>query len=237
MTPTMSIYAALLVATIIIPHTQSLIEFDFQAKEQICPKVGTISMPCSRDYNPVNCGNDKCIYDNECLAQSASSAFNESVCCPVMKHTRCPMIYTPVVCSKAKESGGAQCKYQNHCMAPSSWMCIAVDKTLGTEHDKGEYLSMDDNILTSCSGKKGKGLLCGLKKHVVDNMCTAKLMGWKKKNCSDLNGCHLARKNKCRNEVLKVPVICGELRTCQYSSQCLASSAGYNAETECEIHN
>eukprot|EP00979_Chaetoceros_neogracilis_P010795 scaffold2601_cov285-Chaetoceros_neogracile.AAC.1 len=203
MTPTMSIYAALLVATIIIPHTQSLIEFDFQAKEQICPKVGTISMPCSRDYNPVNCGNDKCIYDNECLAQSASSAFIES----------------------------------NHCMAPSSWMCIAVDKTLGTEHDKGEYLSMDDNILTSCSGKKGKGLLCGLKKHVVDNMCTAKLIGWKKKNCSDLNGCHLARKNKCRNEVLKVPVICGELRTCQYSSQCLASSAGYNAETECEIHN
>ncbi|CAB9506723.1 expressed unknown protein [Seminavis robusta] len=84
---------------------------------QDCPPVGT-GVACTADINPVECGDLKCKYDNDCLANSAGFAATQ--CNPV---SQCPPVGTGVACTadiNPVECGDMKCRYDNDCLANSA---------------------------------------------------------------------------------------------------------------------
>lgn len=223
-------FLSCLIVSCCISTVRSKIVFDF-AQTKTCPSV-PITAHCNRKYDPVICGASKCIYSNECFAKSASSEFDESSCCPYNGNAICPQVYLPVVCSTKQ---GRQCVYSNECEATSSlskeWNCSQIEEE---NHEQETTCPVvNEEIRSRCEDRKRKNITCGNSKCNVENICTAKLLGWKRKDCTKANGCPFPRHKKCKNSTeVRETVYCGE-NECRYYSMCLAATAGYE-EGDCK---
>mmetsp|Transcript_12377 Transcript_12377/g.23195 ORF Transcript_12377/g.23195 Transcript_12377/m.23195 type:complete len:280 (+) Transcript_12377:149-988(+) len=224
-----------------------------------CPQEQLLRSICNKKYEPVVCGSAQCLYSNLCIAKAASSEFNEATCCPQNTNIFCSEVYDPVECTKTNHDGNTdaagtstttrKCIYRNTCHATTSvsnkeWKCSKIvppqdQQNIENEEDGniGNTIDcplIDHEIKELCKTAKVKKIFCGVGKCKVDNMCTAKQLGWKKRNCTKFNGCPLARSRLCKSDTRpKQPVSCGE-KECFYFSMCLAQSAGFR-EIDCDI--
>ncbi len=191
-----------------------------------CPK-GKSSL-CTKELKRVQCGPNKCLYNNMC--QASQAGFSDSSCCPFNVRSYCPSSYKPVTCWEGKEQ---KCTYPNFCTAQASGFhrsrCI-----LHSVNDQRTCGRVPWESKFKCMSKPNRNLYCGPKKCEFRNICEAREMGWNKSQCTKNDGCRLpSNKKKCSQKYK--PVRCSAAQ-CKFHNMCMARSAGYT-KVDCVKEN
>mmetsp|Transcript_6705 Transcript_6705/g.9620 ORF Transcript_6705/g.9620 Transcript_6705/m.9620 type:complete len:227 (-) Transcript_6705:54-734(-) len=218
MTSPFSIFRFLIAVSILCPSIHGRINR--------CPRTSHTRSKCTRDLRQVQCGENKCLYDNICKAVEAG--FEENSCCPFSTKKYCGSSFSPVTCWGGKKQ--QQCTYPNFCSADASGFhrSDCINMSVHSQQVCGK-VSWDSQF--KCMTKPNRNLQCGPENCVLRNVCEAREMGWSKSQCTKKDGCRLAsNRKKCKDRYK--PVRCGP-QSCKYQNMCVAKSAGYK-KTECE---
>lgn len=160
-------------------------------------------------------------------------AFTTARCPPPTNY--CITLYDPVTC--VLEETDEVCQYSNICFAQTAGFtkdkCILESVPIQTQSVCAEPTQ---EALDACTEFPTRNILCGPDRCPMVNVCVAKQMGWKKRQCVTQDGCRLELgpmkllENPCPE--IYAPVVCDENISCSYDSQCKASNYGY-ADDEC----
>jgi len=155
-------------------------------KEVMCPYI----------YAPVSCGENKCLYDNKCIAKGTGHFDPDVDCCKEpLSPPICPKLYKPVTCGENQN-----CNYDNRCIA----------KFAGAKN-----CCPSIPMYTICP-RLYAPVICGKRKArcKYDNKCMAKAAGAHR--C-----CRLPSEYVVCPKIYN-PVQCGR---CKYDNACLAIAA------------
>jgi len=199
-------------------------------EKDIC-KPNPTTGPCTKEYQPVTCGDDNiCEFANLCLAKLAGFV-NAGDCTEKLDACRpnqvepidmaCADVYKPVIC-------GDGCEFSNSCYAMLA----------GWDESQCKIKPLDN-----CYPDPKEGI-CTLQYDPVicgqgcefGNSCQAELAGWPIDQCVNtippFDACQPDPKEGFCSKIF-LPVTCGTDKNCEFTNICYAQLAGFD-DSDCQ---